>query len=1036
MALQIKRGTNLQRLELLLAEGEPFYVTNAVALGISPMWIGDGTTFGGVATQAPAVIDELTDVEIITPANNNVLQYDSSVGQWKNSANLTVTGTTALDGAVTATAGVTSKTTDALSADVVYPVVLDHTHSKTAAYSGIATVSGDTVITFATNPAVMPYTRIRVSNVGTFGAMTGIAINTTYYVYGIDASTNAPATTMKLASTKANAIAGIPLGTTGSCGNGTATFRAMPGFGVGVERTVDMAASSVVAMRDAVVATNELSGSETFDYDVYLKNSGALPSTPQLRVRADGTVAIATLNAATANLTNNVAVTGVTESTSTTSGAVTVSGGVGIGGRLNVAGAVSVGSFATAGAVAITNTTASTTPDNGALTVDGGVGINGNLNLGTNLNVAGVTKFTSTDQCTGVDTGAIQIDGGVGINKNVFVGGYFEVQNQAVIQQNLTVGGDLIVNGTTTTVNSTTVTIDDKNIELGSVATPTDITANGGGITLKGDGDKTITWSSSTGRWASNVGFNTPGSLIGNVHIANGTDDNTISTSTGNLILDSATNTVQVDANITHNGSTTQSGTLTTGGILANLVEIGLPGGGTIGTSSGPLSLYAEGSQSILFAEENPVTFFGTTQFGATADTTHGMYFYSRARTDFTFDAQDSANTMHGVRGVIGTNDHWFVGGRATGTDQGSLVLATGDNQTEPVLVRQYSGLITAGNSSYRELALLDSSGNTGIPGALTINGNVIRSSTSAAAITLSGSDVTVGGDLTIGGNDIKASNGSTAITLNGTAVTVAGDFGVSGTTATFNNVDINGTLQDGVTLEQAFVFGWNENDNRANRPEFKSTSGNVTGIRVLAPNATSSASSQISVFSTNDSNNGTYMNIQARGGATNPLRIQTGEYASGVSSNSTKSIAFTNNAGTVYASVNPAGTTDSTDLSTKTYTDSAIATAITALNLGTSNLVTSTTAANQILDIVPMGTFRTVKYVIQVTSAGAGTHVMECLVMHDNTTAYITTYGEMFSAASLSNISVTVSGSDMHLLVSPTNAVTAYKVTKTSITA
>ena len=1035
MALQIKRGTNLQRLELLLAEGEPFYVTNAVALGVAPMWIGDGVTFGGVASMSPVTIDELSDIEIITPANNNVLQYDSSVGQWKNSANLTVTGTTALNGAVTATAGVTSKTTDAFSADVAYPVVLDHTHSKTAAYAGIATVTGDTVVTFAANPAVMPYTRIRLSNVGTIGQMTGIAINTTYYVYGIDAVSVAPAVKMKLASTKANAIAGIPLGTTGSCGNGTATFRAMPGFGVGVERTVDMAASSVIAMRDAVVATNELTGSETFDYDVYLKNAGALPSTPQLRVSGNGTVTISDVVSNTVTVANNIDVNGLTESTSTTTGAVTVSGGVGVSGRLNVGGAVSVGSFSTPGAVAITNTTASTTPDTGALTVDGGVGINGNLNLGTNLNVAGVTKFTSTDQCTSVDSGAIQIDGGVGINKNVFVGGYFEVQNQAVIQQNLTVGGDLIVNGTTTTVNSTTVTIDDKNIELGSVATPTDITANGGGITLKGDGDKTITWSSSTGRWASNVGFNTPGSLIGNVHIANGTDDNTISTSTGNLILDSATNTVQIDANVTHTGNTTQTGTLTTGGILANKVEIGLPAAGTIGTSLGPLTFYAESAESILFAEENPVTFFGVAQFGATADTTHGMYFYSRARTDLTFDAQDSANTMHGVRGVIGTNDHWFVGGRATGTDVGSLVLATGDNQSEPILVRQYSGLITAGNSSYRELSLLDSAGNTGIPGALTVNGNIIRSSTTAAAITLSGSDVVVGGDLTIGGNDIKASNGSTAITLNGTAATIAGDFAVNGTLSTFNNVDINGTLQDGVTLEQAFAFTYDENNDRVNRPTFRSTTGNSSGMRVSAPNATTSAVANIGAFSSNDDQNGKFINLSARGATSNDLRIQTGKYTAGVLGASGTVVSFVDNV-TAYATVNPAGTTTATDLSTKSYTDTAISTAITALNLGTSNLVTSTTAANQILDIVPMAAFRTVKYIVQATSAGAGTHVMECLVMHDNTTAYITVYGEMFSASSLTNISVTVSGSDMHLLVSPTNAVTSYKVTKTSITA
>jgi hypothetical protein len=67
----------------------------------------------------------------------------------------------------------------------------------------------------------------------------------------------------------------------------------------------------------------------------------------------------------------------------------------------------------------------------------------------------------------------------------------------------LTVTGDLTVNGTTTTINSTTLTVDDKNIVLGDVETPTDTTADGGGITLKGATDKTFNWVDSTDSWTS-----------------------------------------------------------------------------------------------------------------------------------------------------------------------------------------------------------------------------------------------------------------------------------------------------------------------------------------------------------------------------------------------------------------------------------------------------------------------------------------------------------------------------------------------------
>jgi hypothetical protein len=66
------------------------------------------------------------------------------------------------------------------------------------------------------------------------------------------------------------------------------------------------------------------------------------------------------------------------------------------------------------------------------------------------------------------------------------------------------IGGDLTVNGTTTTVHSTTVSVDDKNIELGAVSgVPTDAGADGGGITLKGTTDKTFNWVDATDAWTS-----------------------------------------------------------------------------------------------------------------------------------------------------------------------------------------------------------------------------------------------------------------------------------------------------------------------------------------------------------------------------------------------------------------------------------------------------------------------------------------------------------------------------------------------------
>ncbi len=73
---------------------------------------------------------------------------------------------------------------------------------------------------------------------------------------------------------------------------------------------------------------------------------------------------------------------------------------------------------------------------------------------------------------------------------------------------NLTVSGNLTVNGTTTNINSTNLVVEDKNIVLADVGTPTDTTADGGGITLKGATDKTFNWVDATDAWTSSEHIN------------------------------------------------------------------------------------------------------------------------------------------------------------------------------------------------------------------------------------------------------------------------------------------------------------------------------------------------------------------------------------------------------------------------------------------------------------------------------------------------------------------------------------------------
>jgi hypothetical protein len=78
----------------------------------------------------------------------------------------------------------------------------------------------------------------------------------------------------------------------------------------------------------------------------------------------------------------------------------------------------------------------------------------------------------------------------------------------AVSGTDLTLSGNLTVNGTTTNINSTNLVVEDKNIILADVETPTDVTADGGGITLKGTTDKTFNWVDATDSWTSSEHIN------------------------------------------------------------------------------------------------------------------------------------------------------------------------------------------------------------------------------------------------------------------------------------------------------------------------------------------------------------------------------------------------------------------------------------------------------------------------------------------------------------------------------------------------
>jgi hypothetical protein len=129
---------------------------------------------------------------------------------------------------------------------------------------------------------------------------------------------------------------------------------------------------------------------------------------------------------------------------------------------------------------------------------------------------------------------------------------------------NLTVSGDLTVNGTTTTINSTTISVDDKNIVLGDVATPTDTTADGGGITLKGATDKTFNWIDATDAWTSSEHL---ALAAGKNLLLNGSTSGTITLSAAAI---AGTNTITFPATT---GTVVTTGD--TGSVTSTMIEDG-----------------------------------------------------------------------------------------------------------------------------------------------------------------------------------------------------------------------------------------------------------------------------------------------------------------------------------------------------------------------------------------------------------------------------------------------------------------------------
>lgn len=151
--------------------------------------------------------------------------------------------------------------------------------------------------------------------------------------------------------------------------------------------------------------------------------------------------------------------------------------------------------------------------------------------------------------------------------------------SNVTISNNLIVTGDLTVQGNTTTLNTATLVVEDKNIVLANVASPTDVTADGAGISVLGTTTKTFNWVDATDAWTSSEDMNL---LAGKVYEINGTSVLS-NTTLGSSVVTS---------------SLTSLGTVTTGTWSATAIAATKGGTGLTGYTTGDL-VYASATNTL-----------------------------------------------------------------------------------------------------------------------------------------------------------------------------------------------------------------------------------------------------------------------------------------------------------------------------------------------------------------------------------------------------------------------------------------------------
>ena len=401
------------------------------------------------------------------------------------------------------------------------------------------------------------------------------------------------------------------------------------------------------------------------------------------------------------------------------------------------------------------------------------------------------------------------------------------VSGATTFSNNVTISGNLTVDGTTTTINTATLSVDDINVVLGDVASPSDATANGGGITLKGQTDKTIIWDSTNSNWTSSEHWNIASGKsfkINNVSVLSSTTLGSGVTSSSLTKLGTTAGFVKSDA----------SGNLTadTNTYLTSETD-------TLGTVTGR---GASTSTNVTFSGSTAITLGHASANIITTNTTTATLTISTLNSAVANTDSGGINITTG--NGLGTGDSGTIiissgnGGASANGNSGSIAIRTGNATTSTGSLTLATGnavasaniQIYAGDSSY---AAAGFSGNVYITGG--------SSSGNAAAANA--------GDVIIKGGANTAANGT------GGNVTIDGGAGAS----------YKGVVSVGTSANTASVSIGQSNNTTQISGTVKLPGVGTSGFVSLGAGGQLSATAA-STTNVSEGNNLYYTNARARG--------------------------------------------------------------------------------------------------------------------------------------------------------------------------